>query len=377
MKVLAIGGATIDTIVSIADDHIERMMLRNAGVAYLLLEVGRKTEAEDLSVHCGGGAVNASVAFSRLGKETSALVKLGRDFRADLILTRLAAEGISTRFVVRDERSPTGASVLVSAHDSNTAVVTFRGANTRLTVADLDDVAFAVDLVYVASLSDASADCFPEIVARANAAGTFVVANPGIRQLSTRQDAFCATLPHIDILSVNRHEASALVPWLSTLSVADGAQQQNPTDLDGMPDLVGGAVPGGEWTMSLAAFFAKLTTVGPPMVVVTDSENGAYIGTRSGVTHCPALPVEIVGTAGAGDAFNATFAAFILGGASVGEAATAAAINSASVISHLDTQTGLLNGDELATQIAAQRDHLQIRHWPSIETASGRVVPHR
>ncbi len=155
MKVLAVGGATIDTIVSIADDDIERLTLRNADAAYLLLELGRKSEAEDISVHCGGGAINAAVTMSRLGHEASVLVKLGRDFRADVIISRLAAEGISARNAVRDALLPTGASVLVSAHDRNTAVITFRGANTLLTSADLDASAFAVDLVYVASLSDA------------------------------------------------------------------------------------------------------------------------------------------------------------------------------------------------------------------------------
>ena len=44
------------------------------------------------------------------------------------------------------------------------AIFTFRGANTLLELHDLRDEAFAVDLVYIANLSNQSADCFPAIV---------------------------------------------------------------------------------------------------------------------------------------------------------------------------------------------------------------------
>ncbi len=152
------------------------------------------------------------------------------------------------------------------------------------------------------------------------------------------------------------------MPWLSKLADVDGAHMQEPSDED-LPDLAqrGFASDGG--TMTLERFLASINALGPRWVVVTDGKDGAYVGTTSGVTHCPALPVEIVGTAGAGDAFNATFAVFILNGASVDEAATAAAINAASVVTHLDTQTGLLRHEGLAVRIAAQRDGLRLRHW--------------
>jgi ribokinase len=87
MKVLTIGGATIDTIAIIADNRIERMAMFNADTSFLLLEEGRKTEALDISTHVGGGAVNAAVAMARLGLDVSTLVKLGTDQRADMVLS--------------------------------------------------------------------------------------------------------------------------------------------------------------------------------------------------------------------------------------------------------------------------------------------------
>ena len=79
--------------------------------------------------------------------------------------------------------------------------------------------------------------------------------------------------------------------------------------------------------------------------------------------HCPVPPVIVTGTAGAGDAFNSTFAAYICASRSTEEALLAAIVNAASVTTHLDTQTGLLALAELETRVAAVRDELTLVQW--------------
>ena len=178
MKALTVGGAMIDTIAIIGSDRIERMSMLNADSSFLLLEEGSKIEALEISTHVGGGAVNAAVAMARLGLDVATLVKLGKDARAETVLARLLEEGVSSRWAMRDGRAPTGASVLVSSHDRNAAIFTFRGANTLLEEADLRKEAFAADVVYISSLSNESADAFPAIVERAKAQGALVATNP-------------------------------------------------------------------------------------------------------------------------------------------------------------------------------------------------------
>ena len=202
MKALTVGGAMIDTIAIIASDRIERMRMTNADNSFLLLEEGRKTEALEISTHVGGGAVNAAVAMARLGLDVGALVKLGKDARAETVLGHLMQERVSTRWAVRDGGAPTGASVMLSSHDRNAAIFTFRGANTLLVESDLRSEAFAVDAVYVSSLSDELADAFPAIIGSAKGQGALVATNPGVRQLSSRGGAFQDTLRRIDILGV-------------------------------------------------------------------------------------------------------------------------------------------------------------------------------
>lgn len=362
MKALTVGGAMIDTIAVIADERIERMAMRNADTSFLLLEEGKKNEAEDISTHCGGGAVNAAVAMARLGHDVAALIKLGQDQRAETVLARLAEEGISGRFASRDARAPTGASVLVSAHDRNAAIFTFRGANTLLESRDLKADAFAVDLVYIASLSNQSADCFPLAVERAKSEGALVATNPGIRQLSARQGAFRDALSKIDILAVNRHEAGTMVPWI-VARAGEGGPPLPAKPGEELPELARRGLSGGGFELSLARFFATMHELGPRWVIVTNGRDGAYIGTPSEIVHCPAVPVQAAGTAGAGDAFNATFAALIAESSAPHDAALAAATNASSVITHIDTQSGLLKRTELNSRVVELRSLLRLTRW--------------
>jgi ribokinase len=362
MKILTIGGAMIDTIAIIDSDRIERMSMLNADSSFLLLEEGRKIEAQEISTHCGGGGINAAVALARLGLDVAAIAKLGRDARAETILAGLMEEGISTRFVLRDSRAPTGASVIVSSHERNAAVFTFRGANTLLEPQDLHDDAFALDLVYVANLSNKSADCFPLIVKRAKQHGALVATNPGLRQLSARGGAFIDSLPLIDILSINREEADVLVPSL-VARAGEGGPALPMAPGEEPPALAVRGLSSGGFAMTLLAFFNALSALGPKHLLLTDGARGSFLKRANEILFCPALPTEVASTAGAGDAFSATFAAYIGLGRPPEEAMRAGTMNAASVCTHIDTQSGLMTREIIDQRLKAEPDLMPIRRW--------------
>ena len=360
MKGLAIGGAMIDTIAIIESHRIERMTMLNAESSFLLLEEGSKTEASAISTHVGGGAVNAAIAMARLGIEMSILVKLGNDQRAANVLARLAEEGISTSLVRHDAQAPTGASVLISSHDRNAAIFTFRGANTLLAASDAPADAFAKDIVYVSSLSNESADAFPDFIKSAKAQGSLVAANPRVRQLSSRGTAFLDTLQHLDILAINRVEAGALVPGLAARFGTHGP----PTSLqpgEKPARLIFAGLSGGGHDMGLAPFCKAVTSLGPRFIVITDGRHGAYLGTSSQILFCPAIETKVIGTAGAGDAFNSTFVAAIASGSQPDQALRMACVNAAAVVGHPDTQTGLLSMATLDERLRGLS--LSVRGW--------------
>lgn len=361
MKALTVGGAMVDTIAIIESDRIERMQMRNADTAFLLLEEGRKTEALEVGSHVGGGAINVAVAMARLGHDVATLVMLGRDARAETVLQRLMDEGVSTRFVVRDAGAPTGASVLVSSHERDAAIFTFRGANTLLRPSNISDDALAVDLVYVSSLSNQSADCFPELVARAKAAGAFVATNPGVRQLSARGGVFLDSLAHIDLLTINRVEAETLVPVL-VAEFGEGGPSVPCKPGDDLPVLARRGLEGGGFEMTLAGFGRALAARGVRYTVITDGGAGAYVFADDVLTHCPIRRTDVLGTAGAGDSFAATLSAQIASSIPVADALMAAVCNAASVVTYVDTQTGLLDAEALAATVRAA--NLSPRAWP-------------
>ncbi len=340
MKAVTFGGAMIDSIAIIANDQIERMSMRNAQSSFLLLEEGRKVEADQISQHCGGGAINTAVCLSRLGWDVATVIKLGQDHRADLVLRRLEAEAVSTRWAMRDNRQATGSSLVVSSHERDAAIFTFRGANTTLEESDLMADMFGADLVYISSLSNGSADCFPRIVRLASEAGAKVATNPGIRQLTSRAAPFLDALKDIDILSLNRVEADALVPLLIGRFGASPEATRDQDD-EAAPELFHRGLGADGYHLTIEAFVRAVMRCGAKHVLITNGGDGAYAASTE-IHHCPVLPTTIAGTAGAGDAFASTFAAWLTRTGDIRAAQRAATYNASSVIGFADTQSGLL-----------------------------------
>jgi ribokinase len=363
MNVLTIGGAMVDTIVTIASDKIEQMKMLNAESSFLLLEEGIKTEADQISTSTGGGAINAAVAAARLGNATSTIVKLGQDAKARTILDRLTEEGIDLRWIVVDAEQPTGASVIVSSHDRNAAVFTYRGANTRLKPGDFPAKAFeGKDLVYIANLSNQSADCYPLIVERAKAAGAELAVNPGVRQLTARYDDFWTSLEFIDMLCVNRSEAQALMPRLLQ-SFGEGGAPLSVKSGEPIPPLAKRGLRNGGYEMSLVKFLGALIEVGVGAVVLTDGANGAFIAKGHDLHFREAPHVVAAATTGAGDAFSATFACYLSKTKDVVRALSAAVLNAASVVQSVDTQSGLLTQTALEKELERAAASSSVYSW--------------
>ena len=342
MKALTVGSVMMDTIAIIDSAHIERMSMNNADKAYMLLEEGRKTEATVISAHLGGGAANTAVSLTRLGFSTDIIACVGKDARGAQVVSILQAAGVNTACLVEDETHPTGSSVMIASHDRNASVFTFRGANTQLKQSHLDNTAFQVDLLHICSLSNASVETFPDLVKRGCEAGARISANPGIRQLASRGREMLDVLPKIDVFFFNRAEAEAFMPVLVPVFSSGNPLADKRAD---EPILSGGG-----FDVSLTAFFRAIRTVSSGIVVMTDGHRGAYVLEERAISHFPSVDAEVAGTAGAGDAFASTFAGYLAKGKSTASAAFAATSNAASVISHVDTQTGLLQEAPLDAQ---------------------------
>lgn len=362
MKALTIGGAMIDTIAIVNDDLIERISLSNAGKTFLLLEQGSKTEAEDISTHCGGGAINAAVALARLGFDVSVVAKLGEDARANLVRAALEREGISSTFLRTTPALPTGASAIIAAHDRNAGVFTFRGANTALTAEDIDAKAFAVDLVYISTLSGDSAAMLPALVETARKCARFVAVNPGIRQITTRFGLLRSILGSIDLVALNRSEAEAFMR--QSVAELSGSENTHLRQIAAASLHRAQDTDAPSRSAQARALIEGFMTLGAHRILLTDGRRGAYFGANGKVHFCPSLDVPVASTAGAGDAYLSTFSALHVQGLSIADTMKGASANAAAVVMRADTQSGLMHRSELMSRLIKSDASLVPQEWP-------------
>jgi sugar/nucleoside kinase (ribokinase family) len=347
MKAVTIGSAMIDVITIVDPERIERMTLVNEHKSYLWLETGRKIPARSITTHVGGGACNTAVAMARRGWEVAALTKVGRDLNAQAVREHLGREGVALDRLRETDAAATGVSSMIASHDRNATIFVHRGANEQLSPDDAAPGFAGVDLVHICPLSNRSADAFPAFAAQARRDGAFVSANPGIRQLTARGRLVHDALKNVDLLSVNRVEAQAMVP-----AFAHDAPPPGPVPADA-PELLREGLSFGGFEMCLTDFAEAIHKAGPRFLLVTDGGQGAYLSGPEGLMWRAPAPATVQGTAGAGDSFTSTLVAALAEGAGAQEALAQASVNAASVIGAVDTTSGLLSREALAERAAS------------------------
>ncbi len=348
MRAVTIGSATIDVITIVDPERIEQMSLVNQHKSFLWLEAGRKIPARSITTHVGGGACNTAVSFARRGGwRVSALSRLGRDLNGAAVREHLEREGVGLDRLREVEDAATGVSSIVASHDRNATIFVHRGANATIAIEDAGAGFAGVDLVHIAPLSNSSANALPDFAQMARRDGAFVSVNPGIRQLTERGEMVLQALAHVDLISINRVEAEALAPSLGIAARGHGPLPAGAPELMRRGLLFDGA------EMGLSDFMEGVRARGPAYVLITDGGQGAYLAGPDGLVWRGAAPVEVGGTAGAGDAFTSTLGAALVEGAAPEEALAQAAVNAASVIGAVDTTDGLLDGDTVRARTAA------------------------
>lgn len=364
MKSATIGSAMIDIITIVANEDIERISMTNAHNSFLLLEQGRKVEALNISTHVGGGAINAAVALSRLGHDVNPIVKVGQDLEAKQVLQLLERENLSKDNILTTDAANTGCSVIIASHDRNASIFTARGANCLITEDDIHPGLFEdIGLLHIAPMSKQSADAFPRIAKLGKKAGAFVVANPGSRQITRRGVEFLNSASDIDLININRHEAETLLPaLLQNTKKADMRTITPPLGIS--KGLLSRGLLMDQAHCPLSGFVSLIQSLGPRYILVSDGTGGAYLGAPEGIYHCPILKTEVKGTAGAGDSFTSTSGALLASGMSPSQVLPRAAINASSVVSFVDTQTGLLSAQELDKRYARYKDELKVEFYP-------------
>jgi len=227
----------------------------------------------------GGKGSNQAVAAARLGADVTFVGRVGTDSFGDTALRTWQAEGIDTRYVVRDPGNATGVAPIFVEDSGENAIVVALGANLALSPADVDAARAAI----------ADADVLVvqlEIDLNTVAHALRVAKEQGVRTILNPAPA--AHLPE------------------STLALADYLTP-NETELETLY---------GPVSTDLRQFvkFAGQT------LVMTAGARGALWATQTDSGEVPAYKVDVVDTTGAGDAFNGGLAVALAEGRALTDA---------------------------------------------------------
>jgi len=97
----------------------------------------------------------------------------------------------------------------------------------------------------------------------------------------------------------------------------------------------------------LHEYLKEVLSYGVKRIVITDGKNGVYVATKETLYFHPALPVPVVNSLGAGDAFGSCFVAQLVLGKKIEDALFYGLVNAASVIGYHDAKSGLLSQKKL------------------------------
>jgi ribokinase len=86
----------------------------------------------------GGKGANQAVAAAKLGGRVSFITKLGKDIFGDQSIAGFHQTGMDTRYILRDEQSPSGVALITVNEKGENHIVVAPGANQSLSPDDLD-----------------------------------------------------------------------------------------------------------------------------------------------------------------------------------------------------------------------------------------------
>jgi len=297
--VIAIGNATMDVFVHLAEKHLKQRRL--------CLVPGDKTEVDKIFFATGGGATNTAVGFSRFGLKTGILCALGKDENAKKIIEELKSEKVDCSGVVCLKKFKTAYSVILTGFGADRIILTFGGATTHLEKESqigwkiLEKTGF----LYVSSFHS-KPKLLKKIFLFAGKKNIPLAWNPG---RSERQQGLKELMPLLEkttILLQNEFEAKELAG-------AKSAKQS----------------------------IVRLQKI-VPIVVVTLGKKGSIAFDGKTFYRQKAHNVKVVDSTGCGDAFNSGFLSAVIRGRSIKQALALGTENAETELQHLGAKNKLL-----------------------------------
>jgi len=316
-EVITIGTVTRDVFVSgagfrVLKDpvHLKKIGFKTGEAECLAL--GAKIEIEKPVLTMGGGAANAAVTFARQGFRTAAVIKIGNDEIGEEIVASLKREKVKPLAAV-DEKTGTAYSTILLALGGERTVLVYRGASSDFKEKEIPARKMKCRWAYV-SPGAISIPLMQAVVLNLKKSGAKVAMNPSKHYLKAGAAKLRQILRNLDVVVVNREEASYLT------GIDYGKEK---------------------------AIFGKFDELVPGIAVMTNGRDGAAVSDGKYIYRAGIFPEKrLLDRTGAGDAFGSGFVAGLMRKNDICYALRLAAANSASVVEQIGAEEGILKKED-------------------------------
>ncbi len=303
--IISIGDATLDTFVKVNEASV--MCTADRSKCLLCLSYADKIPIISLDQQIAGNAANNAVGSARLGLKSAFYSIVGDDETGQKIIKKMKAEGVSLKYLKVDKGRPSNYSVVLNYKAERTILVYH--LLREYSLPKLEQTRW----IYYTSVGKNHLKLNRQILNFAQKNGTKLGYNPGSHQLRRGLESMKSLLKSTEVLFLNKEEAEGLV----------------------------GRHAG------IKPLLAELYAQGPKVVVVTDGPRGSYAHDGKNHWSMGVFPIKVVEMTGAGDAYSTGFMAALVCGETAPNALRWGAANSASVITKVGPQAGLLHKNEM------------------------------
>ena len=204
-KVLTIGSATMDVFVECDDANIVSVCSQTKNSDFMSYPYGAKIDITTFSSNVGGGGVNTASNFGKLGFDTSAIFKIGKDIYSEGILDAFKTRNVNLSNIIQDEKSSTGFSIILVSFQGDRTVLAHRGANAEIRESEINFEAIKdADLIYVAPLNGESNKVLESIVEYAHQNDTKICFNAGSTSIKRGFEHIKTILNSAQIVVMNK-----------------------------------------------------------------------------------------------------------------------------------------------------------------------------
>lgn len=321
--IVTIGGAVRDYTLYVSEARFFSTPQNLTAQKMIAFEYGSKMYAKNARVTIGGGAANSAVALSRLGLDVAAMCRVGQDASSADIISTFKKEGVNTKLLQTDEKHLTSFSFIINTDkkDSDRTIFNYIGCGELLVFDPKKIKNLKAKWFYLTSLSGSRAGSnLKEIFKFAKKNNIKIYWNPGTKQIQAGKKALTEYLKQTDVLTLNKDEAIELV--LSGIKLG----RKSPKHLNKPVYLLNILH---EW--------------GPKVVMITGGKKGAWVYDGDKIYTQKIKKSKVVDRTGVGDCYGSSFlAGYIREKGDIKKALKYAMINSASVVSKVGAQNGLL-----------------------------------